>query len=171
MSMSITGLAADFASFYNLKHDEAFEKIRAGISGETEPLKQLGINISVANLEAYALSQGINTAYNKMSQAEQATLRYNYLMSVSANAQGDFARTSGSYANQMRIAQLNIQNFSTSIGSQLLPIITEAGTKIITELINGLNEGLPQILPIGIEFLNSLQLGNFAFHPRSSGNL
>lgn len=112
MSMSIAGLAADFASFYNLEHDEAFEKIRAGISGETEPLKQLGINMSVANLEAYALSQGINTVYNEMSQAKQATLRYNYLMSALANAQGDFARTSGSYANQMRIAQLNIQNFS-----------------------------------------------------------
>ncbi|MEG0509335.1 MAG: DNA-binding protein, partial [Eubacterium sp.] len=59
MSTDMVGLAGDMASFYNLSHEEAFEKIRAGISGETEPLKQLGINMSVANLEAYALSKGI----------------------------------------------------------------------------------------------------------------
>lgn len=106
MSKSLTGLAGDFASFYNLKPEEAFEKLRSGISGETEPLKQLGINMSVANLEAYALTQGITKQYKEMSQAEQATLRYNYLMSVSADAQGDFARTSDSLANQLRIAKL-----------------------------------------------------------------
>lgn len=80
MSTSMTGLAGDMASFYNLDYDTAFEKLRSGISGETEPLKQLGINMSVANLEAYALAQGITTSYNKMTQAQQATLRYNYLM-------------------------------------------------------------------------------------------
>lgn len=71
MSKDMVGLAGDMASFYNLDLETAFEKIRSGISGETEPLKQLGINMSVANLEAYALSQGITTAYNEMSQAEQ----------------------------------------------------------------------------------------------------
>ncbi len=87
MSQSIAGLSGDFASFYNLDSEEAFAKIRAGISGETEPLKQLGINMSVANLEAYALSQGITESYNSMTQAEQALLRYNYLMRASADAQ------------------------------------------------------------------------------------
>ena len=77
MSQNMTALAGDMASFYNLSGDEAFNKIRAGISGETEPLKQLGINMSVANMEAYALSQGIDKSYNSMTQAEQAILRYN----------------------------------------------------------------------------------------------
>ena len=95
MSKTITSLSADMASFYNLDPEVAFEKIRSGISGETEPLKQLGINMSVANLQAYAMAQGISKAYSKMTQQEQALLRYNYLLSVTADAQGDFARTSG----------------------------------------------------------------------------
>lgn len=86
MSTDLTGLAGDFASFFNITSDEAFAKIRSGISGETEPLKQLGINMSVANMEAYAMAQGIDKAYSSMTQAEQATLRYNYLLSVSADA-------------------------------------------------------------------------------------
>jgi len=77
MSEALVELAGDMASFYNLDVEEAFNKIRSGISGETEPLKQLGINLNVANLEAYALSQGIKKTYNEMSQAEQVALRYN----------------------------------------------------------------------------------------------
>lgn len=82
MSQNLAGLAGDMASFYNLDHDLAFEKIRSGISGETEPLKQLGINMSVANLEAFALSKGIKTSYNAMDQASKTMLRYEYLLSV-----------------------------------------------------------------------------------------
>lgn len=126
MSTSITGLAGDFASFYNLDSEEAFNKIRAGISGETEPLKQLGINMSVANLEAFALSQGIDKSFQSMTQAEQATLRYNYLMTTTADAQGDFAKTSDSMANQMRIAQLKVQDLSASFGTMLMPIVNDA---------------------------------------------
>ena len=121
MSLALTGLAGDMASFYNLDAEEAFSKLRSGISGETEPLKQLGINMSVANLEAYALSQGINTAWKEMSAAEQATLRYQYIMQATADAQGDFARTSDGYANQQRILQLNLENLSATIGSKVLP--------------------------------------------------
>ena len=125
MSTTLTGLAADFASFYNLEHQEAFDKIRAGISGETEPLKQLGINMSVANLEAYALSQGITKSYNAMSQAEQVTLRYNYLLKAGADAQGDFSRTSDSFANQLKIAQLNVSELAAEFGDILLPIASQ----------------------------------------------
>lgn len=136
MSTDMVGLAGDMASFYNLDVETAFEKIRAGISGETEPLKQLGINMSVANLEAYALSQGIETAYDKMSQSEQAILRYNYLMSVTADAQGDFAKTSDSFANQQRILQLQWENLSASLGQKLLPSLNNVLTTA--------NEKLPQ---------------------------
>lgn len=144
MSTDMAGLAGDFASFYNLNAEDAFYKIRAGISGETEPLKQLGINMSVANLEAFALSQGIDKAYNSMSQAEQATLRYNYLMSVSADAQDDFVNTQGSLANQMRIASLQVQEMGAAIGQSLLPMATEAlktGNELLTALREGFESG------------------------------
>ena len=124
MSKDMVGLAGDMASFYNLDLETAFEKIRSGISGETEPLKQLGINMSVANLEAYALSQGIKTSYNEMSQAEQVMLRYNYLMSTTADAQGDFARTQDSYANQTRLLSESWFEFTSVMAEQLLPVLT-----------------------------------------------
>ncbi len=134
MSTAMVGLAGDMASFYNLDVERAFEKIRSGISGETEPLKQLGINMSVANLEAYALSEGIEKAYKNMTEAEKATLRYNYLMSVTADAQGDFAKTSDSYANQQRIAQLNMENMAAALGEKLLPQINELTSKFNSEI-------------------------------------
>lgn len=126
MSTDLAGLAADMASFYNLDFETAFEKIRSGISGETEPLKQLGINMSVANLEAYALSQGIDTAYESMTQAEQVTLRYNYLMQATADAQGDFARTSDSLANSQRLLSTNLDTLKANIGEALLPVLNSA---------------------------------------------
>ena len=125
MSMSLAGLAGDMASFYNLDPTEAFEKIRSGISGETEPLKQLGINMSVVNLEAFAMAEGITKSYQEMTQAEQATLRYQYIMSATADAQGDFADTSDSLANQQRILQLEIQTLAAEIGQDLMPIAQE----------------------------------------------
>lgn len=143
MSTDLTGLAGDFASFYNIASEEAFAKIRSGISGETEPLKQLGINMSVANLEAYALSEGLETAYSAMTQAEQATLRYNYLLSVSADAQGDFARTSDSYANVQRKTELAIENVGTAIGQRLIPAVTK-GTKLVGDLADGAADAISE---------------------------
>ena len=123
MSQSITALAGDMASFYNLDGDEAFNKIRAGISGETEPLKQLGINMSVANMEAYALSQGITKSYQKMTQSEQALLRYNYLLSTTADAQGDFARTSDGWANQTRILTEQFNSLKATLGTAFMAVL------------------------------------------------
>lgn len=179
MSTSMTGLAGDFASFYNLPIEEAFQKIRSGISGETEPLKELGINMSVANLEAYALSQGIDKSYDSMTQAEQAALRYNYLMSVSADAQDDFARTNDSLANQLRIAQLEVQNLGGAIGMSLLPMSQEmlgvgidmlgqlkqgfeqggveglisAATNVVGQLLNGFVTAAPSLIDAGVQIL------------------
>ena len=126
MSTDLAGLAADMASFYNLDFDTAFQKIRAGIAGETEPLKQLGINMSVANLQAYALTQGITKAFDKMSQGEQIMLRYQYMMQATADAQGDFARTSDGYANSMRLFENNIEQLKTTIGSVFIDQVGEA---------------------------------------------
>lgn len=126
MSTTLAGLAGDLVSFYNIDTDTAFYKIRAGISGQVMPLRQLGINLSVANMEAYALSQGITTSYNSMTQAQKVMLRYNYLLSVTGDQQGDFARTSGSWANQVRLLTLNLQSLSSVIGQGLISAILPA---------------------------------------------
>lgn len=123
MSTSLAGLAGDMASFYNLNGDDAFNKLRAGISGETEPLKQLGINMSQANLEAFALSKGITKSYQSMSQSEQALLRYNYLLNTTKDAQGDFARTSDGWANQTRILSEQFNSLKATLGSAFIAVL------------------------------------------------
>lgn len=122
-STDLAGLAADMASFYNLDFDTAFQKIRSGISGETEPLKQLGINMSAANLEAFRLAQGIEKSYAAMSQSEQTALRYQYIMQATADAQGDFARTSDGYANATRRVQTAMETIKTEGGKLLMEVV------------------------------------------------
>ena len=141
MSMAMTELTADMSSFYNLGHEEAFEKLRSAITGETEPMKALGVNMSIANMEAYALSQGINKSWNEMSQAEQTTLRYQYLMQQTADAQGDFARTSDQLANSTRTAQVTIQEIARKLGDLLYPIAQNVMVKV-NELGNSLKTAL-----------------------------
>lgn len=135
MSQNLTALSGDFASFFNLDHEDAFNKIRSGIAGETEPLKQLGINMSVANLEAFALSKGITTAYKDMDQASQVMLRYAYLMEVSKDAQGDFAKTlDTSYANQKRLLTTNLSQMMANLASKSLPVLTK-GIKLLNDYV------------------------------------
>ena len=126
MSTTLAGLAGDLASFYNISTDEAFMKLRSAIAGETEPMRQLGVNMTVATLESYALSQGITKSWQSMTQAEQAMLRYNYLMSATAQQQGDYARTINSFANQWRLLTLNVQQFSATIGQGLIAAVLPA---------------------------------------------
>lgn len=139
ISKGVTSMAADFASFYNLDTDDMFAKIQSGLSGEVEPLKRLGINLNATNLEAYALSQGIDKAWESMSQAEQTILRYNYLLSVTKDAQGDFSRTYDSWANQSRIfgEQIKIIKglFGELLMSTLLPLLQSAN-RFTRSLIN-----------------------------------
>lgn len=150
MSMRVTELAGDMASFYNLSGDEAFAKIRSGLSGEAEPLKQLGINMSVANLEAYALAQGMNTAYSEMSQAEQVALRYEYLMHAASDASGDFAKTSGSFSNQQKLLQENWTALTGELAANTLPILAV--------VFSTLNDGMG-ILRENIDVIGPLLLG------------
>ena len=136
MSTDLAGLAADMASFYNLDFETAFEKIRSGISGETMPLKQLGINMSVANLEAFALAQGLEKTFSEMDQGEQTMLRYQYLMQATSDAQGDFAKTSDGFANAQRRIESSIESIKTSVGNILLPTIEQAVSGIAGFLSN-----------------------------------
>ena len=137
VSTDLAGLAADMASFYNLDFDTAFQKIRSGISGETEPLKQLGINMSVANLNAYALQQGLSKTFEQMSQGEQTMLRYQYIMAATADAQGDFARTSDEFANSRRKLETNIESIKTLVGGAFKEAITDA-TGLVNKFLQSL---------------------------------
>lgn len=136
MATSLVGLTGDMASFYNLDPEEAFSKLSSAIAGETEPLRSLGINMNVANLEAYALSKGIDKAWSAMTQAEQTTLRYQYIMENAADAQGDFARTSDSFANQSKTLSQQLQSVGGEIGSAFIPYLKDAA-KALNEVFSG----------------------------------
>jgi hypothetical protein len=123
MSEGITKLTGDVASFYNLDHDVAFEKLRSGITGETEPLKSLGVVMTNTNLEAYRLAQGITTSYSAMSQAEKTALRYNFILDTLSDSQGDFAKTQGSWSNQVRILVGQVQQLGAILGGFLQKIL------------------------------------------------
>lgn len=126
MSVNLAGLAGDLASFYNISTDDAFYKLRAAIAGETEPMRQLGINMTVAAMESYALSQGIDKSWQSMTQAEQALLRYNYILSVTGAQQGTSLGLKNTYANQTRLLALNFQTLSATIGQGFIAAILPA---------------------------------------------
>lgn len=126
MSIELAGLAGDYASFWNVSSEEAFKAIRSGLAGETEPLRRFGKDMTVATLEAYAMSQGITKAYSSMTYSEKVLLRYNYLLSASGNEMGDFARTSMNFANQMRLLTNNIQDLLTYIGQGFIAAVRPA---------------------------------------------
>lgn len=124
MAISLAGLTGDVASFYNISQELADVKLKSVFTGETETLKDLGIVMTQTNLQQYALSQGITTNINNMSQAELVTLRYNYVMQQLSLAQGDFARTSGTWANQVRILQEQWKQLLGIIGNGLVAAFT-----------------------------------------------
>ena len=144
MSTDLAGLAADMASFYNLDFETAFEKIRSGISGETMPLKQLGINMSVANLEAFALAQGLEKTFSEMSQGEQTMLRYQYLMQATADAQGDFEKTSDGFANAQRRIQSSLASIETSIGKMIIEPFANATAGVADFLAKIASDMMPE---------------------------
>ena len=141
-STDLAGLAADMASFYNLDFETAFQKIRSGISGETEPLKQLGINMSVVNLEAFAMEKGITKSFSAMSQAEQTALRYQYIMQATADAQGDFARTADGFANASRRIETAMDTIKTKGGGLLM--------EVVAPLVSGLADFLNLVTDEGM---------------------
>lgn len=125
MSTDLAGLAADMASFYNLDFEEAFGKIRSGMAGMSMPLKELGIDMSVDALNAFAMEKGLSKTFSQMSSGEQTMLRYQYLMKVTADAQGDFSRTSDGFANATRKLETNITSLKANLGKFLLPVVND----------------------------------------------
>lgn len=141
MSLQLTALAGDMASFYNVGQDIAQTALNSIFTGETESLKKFGIVLTETNLEAFALSQGIKKSYQAMSQAEKVALRYNYVLNATKNAQGDFARTSGSWANQIRLLKEQWTQFLGILGKGLI--------QILTPMVKALNQMLASLISIG----------------------
>lgn len=153
MSMGLTQLGADMASFKNVSIDRAQTALAGVYTGETEALKSLGIVMTETNLQEYAASKGITKKLSAMSQAEKVQLRYNFVMDKTKNAQGDFARTSDSIANKTRTASEKTKQLSAELGGKLAPIynkLLEIGTKII-DWFSNLSKGQQKwIMYIGI---------------------
>lgn len=143
MSMALVNLAADLASFKNIGIDQASTALKSIFTGETESLKELGVVMTQANLEAYALAEGYTTAYTAMDQAQQVAVRYQYVLANTQNAQGDFARTSGSTANQLRIFRESLKEAAATAGDELLPVITPIIGKLneLIQTFGDLDEG------------------------------
>jgi phage-related protein len=124
MSTTLTGLAGDVASFYNLSQDEAYTKLKSVFTGETETLKDLGIVMTQNALDSYAMANGYGKVTAKMSEAEKVALRYKFVQDQLALATGDFSRTSDQWANQVRILQLNFDSLKATIGQGLINVLT-----------------------------------------------
>ncbi|WP_313347513.1 phage tail protein [Lacrimispora sp.] len=124
MSTTLTGLAGDVASFYNLSQDEAYTKLKSVFTGETETLKDLGIVMTQNALDSYALANGYGKVTAKMSEAEKVALRYKFVQDQLALATGDFTRTSDQWANQVRLLQLNFDSLKATIGQGLINVLT-----------------------------------------------
>lgn len=124
MSTTLTGLAGDVASFRNIGQDEAYTKLKSVFTGETESLKDLGIVMTQAALDAYALQNGFGKTTAKMSEMEKVALRYKFVQDKLTTAAGDFSRTSDGWANQVKILQLQFDSLKATIGQGLINVLS-----------------------------------------------
>lgn len=137
MGSTLTGLAGDVASFYNISQDEAYTKLKSVFTGETESLKELGVVMTQNALDAYAMANGFGKTTQAMSEAEKVALRYSFVQQQLSAASGDFARTSGSWANQVRVLRLQFESLKATIGQGLINLFTPI-IKVINAVIGKL---------------------------------
>ena len=144
MSQNLTQLGYDISSFFNISIEDAMQKLQSGISGELEPLRRLGYDLSQARLEQTALNLGIKESVANMTQAEKAELRYYAIMTQVTTAQGDMARTLEAPANQLRILQAQLTQAARAIGNIFIPALNAilpyaiAVIQVIREIANAL---------------------------------
>ena len=144
MSKGISLLSEDMASFYNLDSAEAFNKLRAGLTGETEPLKALGILVDENTVKQVAYSEGIAENGAELTQQQKVLARYVAILKQTGNAQGDLARTINSPSNQLRILKQQVQNLGIAFSKFLMPVVSAvlpyltAFTKIVTQALTSL---------------------------------
>lgn len=157
MSKTLTGLAGDVASFYNLDPTEAYTKIKSVFTGETETLKDLGVVMTQAALDQYALANGYGKTTAKMSEQEKVALRYAFVQDQLSMATGDFIKTQDSWANQTRILGLRFDSLKASLGKGFIAIFTP--------IIKGINWVLANLQSLADSFANMME-----FLTGSSGN-
>lgn len=139
MSTNLTELAADMASFYNIDIDTAIEKLRGGITGEAEGLKQFGIIVNETTTEAYALRTGIIKQGEAMTEQQKVTARYGLIMEATEKAQGDLARTMDSPSNKIRIQKERIKELGIELGTKLMPLF-ERGLDLVEDAVDWLSQ-------------------------------
>lgn len=137
MSTALTQLAGDVASFYNITQDEAYTKLKSVFTGETESLKDLGVVMTQAALDSYALANGYGKTTSAMSEQEKVALRYAFVMDQLSAASGDFLRTSDGWANQTRVLALQFEQLKAIIGQGLINALTPV-IKVINTILAGL---------------------------------
>ena len=137
MSTTLTGLAGDVASFYNISQDEAYTKLKSVFTGETESLKDLGVVMTQTALDSYAMANGFGKTTAKMSEMEKVALRYQFVQDQLTSAVGDFSRTSDGWANQVRILKLQFDSLKATIGQGLINVLSPV-IKVINMIIGKL---------------------------------
>jgi len=150
MGIELAKLTGDVASFYNIDDKLASIKLKSIFTGETETLKDLGVVMTQAQLDAYALEKGIGRTTKQMSENEKVALRYSFVMDRLSHAQGDFARTSDGWANSVRLLKLNLENLKIEIGNQLLPVAGQG--------LAAINKGLQTLSPILVSVATTIKL-------------
>ena len=154
LSKNLTQLGYDLASLKNIPVAESFTKIQAAISGELEPIRRLGVDISNARLQQELLNLGYSQSVSTLSQADKAVLRYIAIMKQTTDAQGDFARTLSSPANMIRILQAQLNSLARAVGSLLYPALKSilppliAGVELVKELVTG----IASLMGVKVEF-------------------
>ena len=148
VSINLTRLAGDMASFYNVEYADVAEDLEATFTGMTRPLRKYGLDLTVATLKEYALARGMNADIKNMTQAEKTMLRYQYIMENTTAAHGDFERTIDTWANQVRIAQENLK--------RLLVILGQIGINTFKPLVRNFNSAMNDILHLAESTFNSL---------------
>jgi hypothetical protein len=123
MSARLAELAVDLGSFFNATEPDVLIALRSAVTGEAEPMKRFGVVMSVATLEAFALSQGITKSFKAMTNAEKTALRYNFILDQTVNAQGDAAKTADGWANITKAARGKLKDFGIRIGQSVLPAL------------------------------------------------
>lgn len=154
MSETLTGLVGDVASFYNLSSDLAYTKLKSVFTGETETLKDLGVVMTQNALDQYALANGYSKTTVKMSEQEKVALRYKFVMDKLSLANGDFARTSNSWANQTRVLSLRFNELKATLGQGFI--------NIFTPIVKGINLVLSklQVLANAFKSFTEMIFGN-----------
>lgn len=154
LSKNLTQLGYDLASLKNIPVAESFTKIQAAISGELEPIRRLGVDLSQARLQQELLNLGYSQSVSSLSQADKAVLRYIAIMKQTTDAQGDFARTLSSPANMIRILQAQLNSLARSVGSLLYPALKSILPPLIAavELVKELVTGIASMMGVKVEF-------------------